>query len=86
MIRIDQLKCAPSKDDKGLIKAVSRKLGIRKEDILELGIIRKSLDARKKPELFNVYSVWVRTGNDEKILKKLRKDASVSVFSPVAKA
>ena len=83
MIRIDQLKCAPSKDDKGLIKAVSRKLGIRKEDILELGIIRKSLDARKKPELFNVYSVWVRTGNDEKILKKLRKDASVSVFSPV---
>ena len=50
MIRIDQLKCAPSKDDKGLIKAVSRKLGIRKEDILELGIIRKSLDARKKPD------------------------------------
>ena len=82
MIRIDQLKCAPSKDDKGLIKAVTRKLGIGKEDILELGIIRKSLDARKKPDLFSVYSIWVSTRNDEKILKKFKKDSSVSLFSP----
>ena len=82
MIRIDQLKCAPSKDDKGLIKAVTRKLGIRNDDILELGIIRKSLDARKKPELFSVYSIWVSTKNDEKILKKFKKDASVSLFTP----
>ena len=82
MIRIDQLKCTPSKDDKGLIKAVTRKLGIGKEDILELGIIRKSLDARKKPDLFSVYSIWVSTRNDEKILKKFKKDSSVSLFSP----
>ncbi|MBP1585888.1 MAG: FAD-dependent oxidoreductase [Lachnospiraceae bacterium] len=83
MIRIDQLKCKPTKDDKGLIKALTKKLGIREEDIRELGIIRKSIDARKKPELYSVYSVWIDTGNDEKILKRFRKDASVSVFAPV---
>ena len=83
MIRIDQIKCTPTKDDKGLIKAVTRKLGIRQEDILELGIIRKSLDARKKPELYSVYSIWIKTSNDEKILKKCKKDSNVSQFSPV---
>ena len=83
MIRIDQIKIKPSKDDRLLAGAVAGKLGIKTEDILDLGIIRKSLDARKKPDLYSVYSVWVRTSKDEKLLKRFRKDDKVSVFEPV---
>ncbi|MCR4791657.1 MAG: FAD-dependent oxidoreductase [Lachnospiraceae bacterium] len=82
MIRIDQIKARPSRDDSGLVRAVTKKLGIRDGDIEEIGIIRKSLDARKKPDVFSVYSIWISVKNEGRILKKFKNDANVSVFEP----
>ncbi len=56
MIRLSQLKIQPGQENK-LMQAVAKALFVREEDIIQLNIIKKSLDARKKPELFWIYTV-----------------------------
>ena len=56
MIRLSQLKIQPGQENK-LMQAVAKALSVREEDIIQLNIIKKSLDARKKPELFWIYTV-----------------------------
>ncbi len=83
MIRIDQIKLQifPSYDQ--LIKAAAKKIAVSPSEIREFGIIRRSLDARKKPDLYHVYSVWVKTANESKILSRYKKDSNISSYEPV---
>lgn len=69
MIRIRQLKLSIEKDESSLVDKVASILKISKKDIEELKIIKKSLDARKKDNLFYVYEVNIKTPLKEKILK-----------------
>ena len=62
MIRITDLKMPTGAGRKELIKKAARELHIRETDIKELSIRRRSLDARKKPDLFYIYTVDVETG------------------------
>ena len=59
-------------EQEALLQAVAKKLNIDKALIDKFEIQKKSLDARKKPELFYVYSVTCTAVNEEKILKKNR--------------
>ena len=43
-----------------LLRAAARKLGIAPEEVQDWGIVRKSLDARKKDSLAYKYSLWVQ--------------------------
>ncbi len=56
MIRLNQLKILPGQEAK-LLTYVAKALSVREEEIAELNIIKKSLDARKKPEIFWIYTV-----------------------------
>ena len=56
MIRLSQLKMIPGQEDK-LRYYVAKALTVREDEILQLNIVKKSLDARKKPELFWIYTV-----------------------------
>lgn len=70
MIRLRQIKIPV--EDNGLEKIknkVSKLLRINLSDIEEIQIIKKSLDARKKDNLFFVYEVDIKTYLEEKILK-----------------
>ena len=63
-------------------KKVCRQFRIAPETITELQIIKKSLDARKKPQLFWVYSVCLKINSssaEEKILKK-SKSSDVMIY------
>lgn len=63
-------------------KKVCRQLHIAPETIIELKIAKKSLDARKKPQLFWVYSVCIKmssTSLEQKILKK-SKSSDVMLY------
>ncbi len=68
--------------DEVLEKKASKILGIRRDEIAELTILRHSIDARKKPKLFQVYTLGVKLKNDaieEKTVKRCKnKDVSVS--------
>ncbi len=58
MIRVSQLKIIPGQEDK-LHGYVAKALTVREDEIIQLNIVKKSLDARKKPELFWIYTVDV---------------------------
>ena len=52
MIRISQLKLKPDHSPADLERLIRRKLRLKEEDSLSWKILRKSVDARKKPDLF----------------------------------
>lgn len=74
MILIQQLKLhIPHREDQ-IKKKAAQALGIKPEEILSMEIIRRSLDARKKPDLFYIYSVEVAVEKEHKILNAALKN------------
>ncbi len=59
MIQIQQLKISPNADEAMLIRQLSKACGVRPEEILEYRIIKKSIDARYKPEIYVILSCAV---------------------------
>lgn len=89
MLVINQVKIPVKKVSDGvteqetLLRAVAKKLNIDKTAIDELSIQKKSIDARKKPELYYVYSVTCRIQAEDKVLKKCRSaDVSIANLKP----
>ena len=77
MIRIRQIKISVEKDNlHQLKKKASIILNCPETDIKTISISKKSLDARKKPNIFYIYEVDVDVKNEEHLLKKhqLNKD------------
>lgn len=72
MIRINQIKLPPDCQDEeaALRKKAVKLLRVEPSDILSLSIVRKSIDARKKPDIFMVYTVDVKAEQEQKIIKK----------------
>ena len=77
MIRIRQIKIPLEKNNLNYLKKkVSLILKCPETDIKTISISKKSLDARKKPNIFYIYEVDVDVKNEEHLLKKhqLNKD------------
>ena len=81
MIRIGQIKisCGISRKDhkKILIKKASKMLNLKEGGIKELSIVKRSLDARKKPDIFWVYTVDVKVSDEADILRKIKGVSAV---------
>jgi len=73
MIRVRQVK-VPVLKEKELKKYVAKKLKIKESEIISYKIHKKSLDARRKPDLFYVYEVDVQLNDEDKILKTSNND------------
>lgn len=71
MIRINQLKLSMDQKEDCLASKVTKALKIKEEQLISYRIVKKSIDARKKPELFWVYSVDVQVAQEDKIMKKV---------------
>ncbi len=87
MIRISQITMDPEHTPQQLIYEASRALKISGSKIRKLKIVRRSIDARKKPEVRMVYTVDVAVeGNEAKILRqsgcKRASIAPVSYYKP----
>ena len=79
MIRINQVKVRPGHSEADLKKKAAEILRISLRDIKEMKIIRQSVDARKKPDIFFSYSLLLDIRNEEKVLKRFKgKEAQVS--------
>ena len=74
MILIQQLKLRIPHDMSEVKAKAADELRIRKEDILGFEVLRRSLDARKKPELYYVYGVEVQVKDEQKILQRALKN------------
>lgn len=71
MIRINQVKLPIQHTGEQLIQKLCKLLKIRREELLSYQIRKKSIDARKKPELFYVYSIDVAVPDEGKIFKRV---------------
>ncbi len=76
MIRLNQLKILPGQEDK-LSSLVAKALSVREDEMIQLNIVKKSLDARKKPELFWIYTIDVELKSSANF-KRVFKNKNVS--------
>lgn len=60
MIRIQQLRLLPGHSEEELWKRAARTLKIRREQVVALTVYRRSIDARKKPDIRFCYVVDVK--------------------------
>ena len=72
MIRVNQLKLPVEHKQEDLKKKAARALRITQEQIERLEIRRRSLDGRKKPELFYSYTVDIKTAREEQVLHRAK--------------
>ncbi len=71
MIRIREIALPPEHNEHQLPFEAARLLKIQSSKILKLTIVRRSIDARKKPDVKIVYTVDVAvSGNEKRILKQ----------------
>ena len=73
MIRIQQLKLPLEHDHYTIENKIRRVLGLSSDQKFTYEIIKRSVDARKKPDLTYVYTVDVSMSGEGKLVKKLRK-------------
>lgn len=74
MIRIQQIKLAADCEDEqaALLKKAAKQLRTGPSAIQSLSIVKKSLDARKKPEIYAVYTVDVKVSDERAVFQKIR--------------
>lgn len=70
MIRINQLKLSVNEDESKLKNLIIKRLKLNNSDF-SYTIVKKSIDARKKPDIFYVYSVDVEIDNEKQVLKRV---------------
>lgn len=73
MIRIQQIKQTPAQGTKNLHKEAAKILRVSEKEIHSIQIIKRSLDARKKPDLFYSYVIDVSVDKEDKILKQAKR-------------
>lgn len=78
MIRFNQIKMHTEHTEEQLIKKIASLLHVSVNDIIKLTIVRQSIDARKKPDIFYSYVADVEIKGEEKVLKKLMRDKRMS--------
>lgn len=79
MIQINQLKLNINHSKTELENKIRKTLQLKKDDRFSYEILKRSIDARKKPELFYVYSLGVQTSKEASILKRIH-NPSVMVY------
>lgn len=89
MLQLSQCKIPYQKDTSHLIdeteylrKKAAVQLHIRPEEFLEFHIVKKSIDARKKPDIYFTYTVQFSLENEEAVRKKNKGNRNLS---PVGK-
>lgn len=83
MVQISQLKLQIPHSEEQLQKKIIKLLRIQKTELLSFRIMKRSLDARKKPVLFYVYTVEAAVRNEDRLQKRIR-DKNILFREPVA--
>ena len=79
MLRLDQLHLTPEQPESALKSKAARLLRISPEEIEELQILRRAVDARE--QLLLVYTIAVRVKREAAVLRRCR-DRRVSLYHP----
>ncbi len=78
MIRLQQIKLPVTHTPEELTASIAHMLHLQSAEF-SYEILRKSLDARKKPSLFYIYTVDVTCRQEQKVLKRLKGKNNASL-------
>ena len=70
MIRLANIKIPANLGDGGLEKAAARALGVDAGAVGQIRILRRSVDARKKPRVFYLYTLAVEVRDEKRLLQR----------------
>lgn len=73
MLRLDNIRIKEELNNKELLEKACKKYNIKKEEVIDFHIYKKSIDARKKDDISYVYSLNVEVKNEDKY-SKLKKE------------
>ena len=79
MLQINQIKLPISHSAVDLEQKIRKILKLTKQEPFTYKIIKKSIDARKKPELFYVYSCLVSLNQSQRVLKNAKNPSVIMV-------
>lgn len=82
MIRINQLKLSPDHSEEDLIKSIKNTLKLDDRTDFEYIIVKRSVDARHKPDIYFVYAINVKFENaaiESKITKRVNNNNVMSI-------
>lgn len=83
MIKVDNIKLKIDYKDQDIRNAISKALRIPVDHVEEYQIIKRSLDARKKPNLFYMFVLHVKVANEKVLVKKQKKLQQVQAYDYV---
>lgn len=70
MIRVNQVKLPVSHSEADLRKKTAKMMGVSADQIQSVELVRQSLDARKKPDLYYLYALDVAVAGKEAAIVK----------------
>ncbi|NLL77494.1 MAG: FAD-dependent oxidoreductase [Clostridiales bacterium] len=82
MIRINQLKLSPGHTDEEMKNKIKRILKLSEHDSFTYNIVKRSIDARKKPDIYYSYAVDVQVRKEQAVINR-SKGNQVSLAVPV---
>ena len=59
------------------------KFPVLKDQIEQIHVVRRAVDARKKPHITFVYTLFVAVRDEAKVMKRLGRDKNVSTMEPI---
>ncbi len=71
MLRLTELKLALDHAESALSAAVAERLGVATDDLIDLAVVRRARDARRKSDIALVYSVDVAVRDEPAVLARL---------------
>ncbi len=80
MLRINNFALDLQENEKMLRSRAAKALRINEDAILDLKLVKKSVDARKKPDVKLIYTVDVSVNDEEKVISRCR-NRNVSVVT-----
>ena len=83
MLRINQIKLPIDHDKKQLEVKIRKILKLNKNTPIDYEIFKRSIDARKKPDLYYVYSVNVHINNEMGLVERLKNKSVMIVEDKV---
>ncbi len=79
MLKLNQVRIRPGHSEAELRKKAADLLRIPVQDIVYIKMIRRSIDARRKPEIFFSYTLELDVKQEDKVLRRCRgKEVQVS--------
>ena len=79
MIRVNQVKLPVSHSEADLRKKTAKMMGVSTDQIQSMELVRQSLDARKKPDLYYLYALDVAVAGKEAAIVKRARSVNVQI-------